>query len=181
MSSVKSPDKNTAQALDQKAIQGVTKYFAKVKNMTIAGTVYTPVALKAVFQAEIDAITALDTSEAQFKQQAADTRTARAKAIVVRAGLRAYILATYGAAAVQVLGDFGMVVPKPLGKRSAQVKADAVTKAQATREARKAREEQPSTAGAPSPAAPAPAPAQVAQATSPVQVAAQAARATLPN
>jgi hypothetical protein len=49
MSVTRSPNKNTAQALDKKAIQGVDKYFAKVKTMTIAGTSYTPAALNAVF------------------------------------------------------------------------------------------------------------------------------------
>ena len=181
MSVTRSPNKNTAQALDKKAIQGVDKYFAKVKTMTIAGTSYTPAALNAVFQAEIDALEALDTSHTQYQQQVSDTREARAKAVATRAGLRAYVLATYGAAAVQMLGDFGMSSPKSKGPRTAQAKADGVAKGQDTRKARKAMEQQLSTAGASPTAAPATPPAQGAQATSPVQLAAPAARATQPN
>jgi hypothetical protein len=136
MSPKTGPNKNTALALDQKAIQGVNKYFAKAKTLTVAGTSYTPAALKAVLQAEIDAIKALDAAMAQIKQLVAETRAARLEATATRKGLRAHVLGNYGASAVQMLGDFGMAAPKSTGKKTAQVKAEAVTKAKATREAR---------------------------------------------
>jgi hypothetical protein len=167
------PNKNTALALNQKAIQGVDKYFAKVKNLTIAGTSYTPAALKAVLQAETDANEALDTSRAQMKQQVAAGRAARAKASAARKGLRAYILGTAGASAVQMLGDFGMVAPKSTGTKTAQVKAEAATKATATREARDASKKL--VVSASPTAAPAATPAHVVQASPPVQTAAPAA------
>ena len=126
--------KANAHALDQKAIAGVDKYFAKVKTLTLAGTTYTPSTLKATLQAEIDANTSLDDLRAQFKQQAASTRTARAKARAARKALKAYVLGVYGADAVQMLEDFGMT--KSQGTLSVKAKADAVAKAQATRKAR---------------------------------------------
>jgi hypothetical protein len=64
------------------------------------------------------------------------TREARAKARALRRGLGTYILGTYGEAAVQMLQDFGIPVPKPKGKKTAQAKAEAVVKAKATRAAR---------------------------------------------
>ena len=48
-----------------------------------------------------------------------------------RKALRAYILGTSGAGAAQMLADFGMVPPKPMGRRSVQVKAQAATQAAA--------------------------------------------------
>ncbi len=176
------PNKNTAQALDKKAIQGVDKYLAKVKIVTVAGANYTPDELKAVLQDEIDAIEALDEVQAQMQQQVADTRAAKAKASVTRAGLRAHILGNYGAVAVQMLVDFGMSVPKAKGKKTAQVKADAVTKALATREARHTmgKKQKLAIKGVTQTAAQAETPTQSAQAAKPAQVAAAAAT-TLPN
>src|SRR5580658_1233743 len=112
MSANNNPNKNTALALNQKAIQGVDKYFAKVKNLTVAGTSYTPAALKAVLQGEVEANEAIDTTRAQLKQEVATGRAARAKATGPREGLPSYHPGTYGAAAVQMLADFGMSPPK---------------------------------------------------------------------
>jgi hypothetical protein len=129
------PNKNTALALDQKALAGVDKYFATASTLSIAGTSYTPAALKAVFQADIDATNALDASRAQVKQQVATAHAARAKANAARAGLKAYVLGTSGAAAVTMLEDFGMTVPKP-HVLTVEAKAKSVANAEATRKAR---------------------------------------------
>ena len=130
------PNKNTALAQHQKVIAGIDKYFGKVKTLTVLGTSYTPTALKAVFQADIDATNKVDASRAQWKQQVADSRGARAKARKTRRALRNMLLGNYGEAAVQMLEDFGIPVPKPTGRKTAKTKADAVVKAEATREAR---------------------------------------------
>jgi hypothetical protein len=173
------PNKNTALATNQKVILGVGKYFAKVKTLTLAGTSYTPVALKALFQAEIDANNALDGSRAQMKEQVATTRATRAKAAAARKGLRAYILGNYGASAVQMLEDFGMNPPKPPGPKTVEVKAQAATKATATRKARAASKKL--VVSVSSPAAPAETPAHVVQAPQPAPVAAPAAISTPPQ
>jgi hypothetical protein len=138
MSSANDPNKETALAADQKAISGVGKYFANVGTLTIEGTHYTAATLTAVLQGEIDALDALDTVKAQWRQQVATTHGARAKARALRAGLRSYILSTYGATAVQMLEDFGMTVPKAPGPKTAEAKALSSAKAKATRAAKKA-------------------------------------------
>jgi len=130
------PNKTTALALNTKAIEGVDKHFAKVKTLTVAGVTITPAALKAVFQAESDANKALDESEAQRIKQLAATRAARAKARVMRAKLKKYILGSYGTEAVDMLVDFGMKPPKLPTRRTVDSKAQAVDKSRATREAR---------------------------------------------
>ena len=179
MSSMK-PNKNTALATDQKAIQGVDKHFAKIKSLVLAGVSYTPASLKALFQAEIDACNALDQSRAQMKEQVATTRTARANASAGRKNLKAYVLGNYGANAVQVLEDFGLSVPKASGPKTVEAKAGAILQAKATRKARNTmgKRQKLSVTGAPSTAAPAEAPAQVAPASPPAQVAATAASST---
>jgi hypothetical protein len=137
MSSSKNSNKVTTQALNQTAIEGVDKYYAHVKSLTVAGTTYTPADLKAVLQAEIDANKALDQSRAQVNQQVVATRLARSKGSVTRKGLKAYILGTAGADAVQMIEDFGMSVPKKPGVKSAKAKALAADAAEATRKAKK--------------------------------------------
>jgi hypothetical protein len=134
-SGITQPNKNAALVLDQKAMAGVDKYFTSVAKVTIAGNDYTPAQLKAVLQAEVDAVHALDAARGSVNQQVTDTRKASAQARTMRKELRDYILGTYGSSAVQMLEDFGMSVPKP-GKRTARAKADAADAAKATREAR---------------------------------------------
>jgi hypothetical protein len=116
------PTKTTAQSLDQQATDDVTKYFAHVKPLTLAGTTYTP----AVLEAEIAANKAVDENEAQLRQQVVAAKLARAKALAARTGLKAYILGNSGADAVQMLTDFGIPVPKSRGPRTARSKALAV-------------------------------------------------------
>jgi hypothetical protein len=130
------PNKNTAMALDKKAMEGVDKYFAKTRTLNVAGKTYSPAALKAVLQAEIDAISALDAGLAHVQQLVAEMRAARGKAAATRKDLKAHVLGNYGAAALQMLGEFGMEAPKSTGRKTVKAKADGVAKAQATREAR---------------------------------------------
>ena len=65
-------------------------------------------------------------------------REVRANTQTLRTLLKSYILTTYGAAALQMLGDFGMTVPKNRGQKTAEAKAQAQAKALATRKAKKA-------------------------------------------
>jgi hypothetical protein len=170
------PTKNGALALNQKVIQGVEKHFAKVKNVTFGGATYTPAALKATLQAEIDGNEALEVSQAQVKEQVAAIRPVRAKARSVRNTLRSYILATYGTAAVQMLTECGMNAPKPPGgKRTTEEKAAAAAQATVTRKARAAARKLVVTAPS---AAQATSPAHVAPASPPAQTAAPAATST---
>jgi hypothetical protein len=128
---------NDALVLDQKNITATDKYLANIGQMTIAGTIYTALTLKAVFQADIDATNALAASRAQVKQLVATAKAARAKAKTTRAGLRTYILGTAGASALAMLDDFGMKAPQ-IPKKSAAVKAEAAEAAAVTRAEKKA-------------------------------------------
>ena len=179
MAANNTPNKNTALALNQKVAAGVDKYFSKVKSLTIGGTTYTPTTLKAVLTAENDASKSVDSTRAQLKQQVATHRKAKASAAALRSELRTYILGTSGKAAVQMLEDFGMSAPKT-GNKTAQVKAEAVTKAKSTREARgtmgknqtrsiHGAPEQPATTGSSPQGAPAVTPVPVVPAESPAQ------------
>ncbi len=175
------PNKATALALNQKISEGVDKYFAKVKSLTIGGATYTPKTLMAVLNAETEASKAVDSTRAQHQEEVATHRAAKASAIALRAELKTYILGTYGRKAVQMLGDFGMSVPKSTGKKTVAAKAQAVAQSRATREARHTMGKNqkksikgtvPSTATTaetPSSSAPAATPVQVAQAAQPAQ------------
>jgi predicted Fe-Mo cluster-binding NifX family protein len=183
MSNSNIPNKTTALALNNKISEGVDKYFSKVKSITVAGTTFTPKSLVAVLNAENDASKAVDSTRAQYEEQVVTHRAAKVSAKALRSALKAYILATYGKKAVQMLGDFGMSVPKATGKRTVETKVQAVAQAKATRDARHTMGKNqkklikgvvPSTATAaatPSSSAPVATPAQVAPVATPVQVA----------
>jgi hypothetical protein len=136
MSNTTTPNNAHALVMDQKHISGVDKYFASTATLSLAGSNITPAVLKAVFQADIDATHALDAAEAQAKQLRAAQKAARKKANATRLQLKSYIVATAGAAAVQMLEDFGFDAPKPLGKKTVATKAKAIAEAEATRQAR---------------------------------------------
>lgn len=126
---------DTAKAMNLKAIAGVDKHLGDVTEVTIHGVSYTPDALKAVFQGEIDADMALDQARAVVMQLLAAARVARGNARDMRRALRTYLIHSFGPQAVGVLGDFGMS-PKPRSVPDTAVKAEAANKARATRNAR---------------------------------------------
>ena len=102
----------------------------------LAGVVYTPSSLSAVFQTDSDAIDAADTARAALKQAVVNEKTAHAKTATVLAALRSYLLAYYGKQAVALLGDFGFNAPKSTRTTDVATKAAAVVKSKATRAAR---------------------------------------------
>ena len=130
------PNKNTALALDQKAVAGVDKYLTGGAKWPLFGASYTAAELKVVFQGDIDAFTALDAARAQVQQQVAISRVSRAKVREMRKALKGYILSAYGAQAVQMFADFGFSPPKTKSAKTAATTANAVVKAKATRVAR---------------------------------------------
>jgi hypothetical protein len=131
-------NKATALEQNQQVIEGIDTYLAHVKQVTIAGTTYTPADLKAALQAEIDAEKSVVTGKAQYKQQVVAARLARSKGRATRKLVKTYVLTSYGAANVQTLENFGIPVPKALGPQTAEARAKAAAKAAATRKARKA-------------------------------------------
>jgi hypothetical protein len=131
-------DQNQTSAIvaDEKAMAGVDKYLGST-TVQLQGKPYTAAAIKAVLQAEIDVTKALDQSKAEVRQEVANARPVRASARAMRKALGKYILSAFGTAAVQVFDDFGIPVPKAAGPKTAEVKADAIRKAVATKKARR--------------------------------------------
>jgi hypothetical protein len=136
MSTTNVPNKTTALARNKKISEGVNKHFSKVKSLTIGGDEYTPKALLAVLNAEDEASLAVDSTRAQLDAQVVTHRTAKVTAAALRSALKVYMLGTYGKKAVQMIGDFGMSVPKTRAARTVHEKSKAVAKTLATRAAR---------------------------------------------
>jgi predicted Fe-Mo cluster-binding NifX family protein len=180
------PNKTTALARNTKISEGVNKHFAKVKSLTVGGDEYTPKSLLAVLAAEDEASSAVDSTRAQLEAQVVTHRSAKVTAGALRSALKVYILGTYGKKAVQMLGDFGMSVPKAPGARTVDEKSKAVAKNLATRAARHTMGKKQklritgdvsptaTTAETSSSSAPAATPVQVASAAAPAQVASAA-------
>lgn len=115
-------------------VAGIKKHITG--NVTIGGVAYTPVTLTAVFA---DAITAIDTADAQHKQWLDDVaamKTAKAKADGVYGLLRNFLIGQFGTNDKSVLGDFGIAAPKSRTKKNAATKAAAAVRAKATRDLR---------------------------------------------
>jgi hypothetical protein len=105
-------------------------------SISIGGVTYTPPELKAVFTNQNAAVDAADALHKQWTDQVQVARTVGAKANAVYPLLRSFLIGQYGNDANAILNDFGMPVPKAKGAKTVQVKADAVTKRNATRAAR---------------------------------------------
>ena len=83
-------------ALCQKNQAGVTKYFTALSTILLAGSQTTAIKINAVFQADIDATTALEAAESDVKQKRLVQKAARAAAISTRANVKKYIVGNYG-------------------------------------------------------------------------------------
>ena len=112
------------------------KHLASLTSILIGGTTYTVPTLKAVFQADIDAINAADAAGTQWKEQVVKAQATRAESARVRSALRTYLIGQYGADAVGILEDFGFSPPKSPGPKTVGMKAQAVERGAATRKAR---------------------------------------------
>lgn len=118
---------------DSKAMHGVDLHLAQAGNMAIGGETFTPVTLKGVFQADLDALDQVDAARTALKDKVAAAVAARKRTTAVRKVLKAYLIGQNGPAAVQVLEDFGLTVPKAPGPRTVKAKAAGQAKATATR------------------------------------------------
>ena len=104
------------------------------KSVVLNGKVWKVADLRAAIQAVIDLFTATTASQAAWRKDVADEKTARASIRPDIDALRAYIGATYGTNS-KVYTDFGFVARKQ-GKPSAKTVATRVEKTLATRKAR---------------------------------------------
>jgi hypothetical protein len=126
-------DKPTRKDLDQKVMDGVDAHLANTGTLTINGEQFTPATLKAVFQADIDAMGETDATRTALKAKVQVAKAARTRAALVRKALRAFLIGQFGPGAVQLLEDFGFPVPKAPGPKTAKQKAAATAKSAATK------------------------------------------------
>jgi hypothetical protein len=151
-------NRTTTQADDTTYIAGMKKRCTATTVISIDGEPYTPAALSAIFQAEIDTGTAVVPAKAAWQKAVSDAKSAKLAAAAVRPGFEQWVQATYGKDP-QALADFGVPAKKPRVVKPA-TKVAAATKAAATRAAggSKAKKQQ---AASPAPAATTPAPGTV--------------------
>ncbi|HEY8041063.1 MAG TPA: hypothetical protein VIF15_14755 [Polyangiaceae bacterium] len=115
-------------------VRGIEKRLGTMSRVTIANVDYTPQQLAQFFADELDSITTVE--EAEAKRAAARLRERRTWSRNRRTH-RAFLSFVRGAFAgdAKALAEFGLSLEKK-AKKSAEVKARAVEKAQATRQAR---------------------------------------------
>lgn len=128
-------NKEARQALERQSLVGIDKYLKATTNVTILGTSYTPVQLKAVLQADLDAAAVAQTARATWQVAVEAERGTHAKAHGVLLGLKSLLVMQYGTKAADVLADFGFAPPKQT-KKDPATQVAAAAKSLATRKAR---------------------------------------------
>ncbi|MDP9002657.1 MAG: hypothetical protein M3O46_21415 [Myxococcota bacterium] len=126
------PNRPTTQARCSKAIAGADKHFASVTTVSLRGIAWKPADIDAALHAAIDAGNTADTAKATWQQAVKAGTAARTRALALLSALKAYLVATKGSDAVDLLADFGFAPPKPK-KVTVKTKAAAVQKTAVTR------------------------------------------------
>ncbi len=121
-------------ALCTARIQGLTQYATGNVTIGVKGTPYKPSVLIAIYQKCLDTRTALAAARAQETAAMEARRAADAARKTVDASVVAWAVETFGPTSPQALA-LGYVAPNP-AKPTVETRAQAVTKARATREAR---------------------------------------------
>src|SRR5271170_3938184 len=127
----------TTRAARIRALQaGLTKYFGST-NLVLLNTSYTPVALQAFLQADVDAITGSTTARANWLTAVKVEQDTNAKTDPVLRAIEAQVKAQYGESqnAGTILADFGLS-PRKVVALTADEKAAKAATARATRKAR---------------------------------------------
>lgn len=102
----------------------------------LAGEAFTPSSLKAVFQADTDAMTRSDNARAAANAAVKAEDAVHVRTQSVLSALRSFLIGYFGKNAVTILADFEMKSPGASGPKTVTTKAVAVAKAKATRAAR---------------------------------------------
>jgi hypothetical protein len=129
----------------QTAITGIQKRFAG-QSLTLGGVPYTVVALAALFQSLVNAITQAAAAKVAAKDAVANVASLTAQVMPVHADLLSYVASTLGRSAA-VAADFGPV-PKARKVPTPAEKAAAAQKAKVTRAANAAKRASSATAAA---------------------------------
>ena len=120
------------QARNKQFIAGIGKRLKNVKSLAIAGKVYTPSQLEALFQAQSDKADAISTARAVY-QDAKKAYVDHSKQIAsVIVGFRQQIRNLFGTS--EALSDFGLAPPK-VTKPTLETKVGAAQKRKQTRDA----------------------------------------------
>jgi hypothetical protein len=131
-------DKNKVARADRirKVKAGLQKYFAN-GNLTLVGTSYTPAALQALLQADIDANDASTMAREKWLTTVKSARDVDSRTNPVLRAIAAQVKAQYGDTqnAGDILAEFGFS-PRKTVVKTVDVKAAAAAKVRATRKAR---------------------------------------------
>jgi hypothetical protein len=114
---------------------GIQKDLSSVTTITLEGVDYTPTTLMALLQSAIDLGDATVTGRAAWLLAVQKEQAKQALVLGVLASLKAYVNLKFGSGAVDTQADFGFS-PKKTVVKTAATKAEAATKAVATRQAR---------------------------------------------
>jgi len=130
-----STSKISIESRDTTLIAGIKKRLSTTVAIIAAGVTYTPVALAALFQSQIDAIALIASTKAQWTAKVASARALTLTVDQVYGALQTVLRAQY-ANAPDVLADFGMV-PKKVATRSPVTNVIAAARNMSTRLARR--------------------------------------------
>jgi hypothetical protein len=131
-------DKNKAARAERirKVMAGLQKHFASA-NLTLAGTSFTPSALQAFLQADVDANDASTLAREKWLATVQSARDTDAKTNAVVRAIESQVKAVYGESqnAGDILAEFGFS-PRKRVVKTADTKAGAAAKLRATRQER---------------------------------------------
>jgi phage major head subunit gpT-like protein len=126
-------NKSTRTTKDQSILSAIATHYKGAATIVLGGTTYTPAQLSQVFQSDVDAASATQSAKTAYKLAvAAEKKTAKQASATAKA-LRSQLIGTYGADSA-IVADFGFT-PKARTVK-VKVKAEAIQKSTATREAR---------------------------------------------
>ena len=128
-------NKPTAKALDAKVNAAIDKNLATGHRHPGRAVVHAP-DLKAVYQADSDAIDATDSAHATWQQKVADERATHARTARFTRILRNFLLGYFGEQAVAILSDFSLTRPEVDRDGQRRDQGPRRAKAKATRPAR---------------------------------------------
>ena len=156
---------------DNARINGVKKNSLGLASITVDTVPYSPPQILAIYQADLDAQTAVATARTALAAVMAKAKPLRVTTAAFDKAFKRYVEGTYGSAP-DLMNDFGVVI-KVAAPRTAVQKAAAAAKAKATRALRH-------TMGSKQKAAIAPAQLAVQMVVTPVPSAASAPTSTTP-
>jgi hypothetical protein len=125
----------TIQSRDAQVIAGIQKRLENDPPIVLAGVSYTAASMTALYQSQLNAITAVATATAQRTSAIQAYKALTATVDTVTPGLRDYLRQTYNNAP-EVLADFGMTPKKAAAKRDPVTNVVAAARNAATRKAR---------------------------------------------